>query len=827
MNTQAEYLRNVDQLIEWAKAYYEDDAPMVSDSVYDQLFRAVQQAESENPAWVRLDSPTHRVGGEPLKSFAPFVHSVPMLSIENAMDETEAAAFAHRMSEALGQGVEEVTFAMEPKYDGLSCALVYENGVLVRAGTRGDGATGEDVTAQVRTIRNIPLVLREPVSCEIRGEVLMTKAQFAKLNEAAAATGGRVLANTRNAAAGSLRQLDPKSTAKRGLSFMAYSLILADGPETQSEALDWLVNHGFSVSAEACVVQGATGIQEGFERMSERRAGLEFDVDGVVFKLNSFAEQAKLGHVSRAPRFAVAYKFPAEEKMTQVVGIDVQVGRTGVLTPVARLKPVSVGGVTVQNVTLFNLGQVRLKDVRVGDTVVVARAGDVIPEVRESRPEFRPEGGLPEWEMPGECPSCGSPVIKVDASHICTGGTSCPDQRLYRIAHFASRNGMDIDGLGENRVQQLMDAGLINTMSDLYSLTESQIAPLEGMGAKSAKKLVAAIAASKGRSLTNYLWALGIEHVGEGTAKRLARNFGTFEAIRAATEEQLLAVPDIGQTTATAIRGAFADAHFGLEICTLASIVQPAPAPAVMEGPLTGKTVVVTGTLPSLSRDEAKAVIESLGGKTSDSVSKKTAYVIAGEAAGSKLTKALQLGIPVCDEAWLLGLDAETSKEEKVRPEAIEAERVLAEQASTPRPTWDSRIEVKNPAEIIKALAGAGLPVGEADSADGKIVCVLSVGDLPAAVVACPNGLVYRFEPPVFELGFWQFAASNYYLLTANTDDRRHFAEMTGVPMDEIKGKTLSRAKGAGVSKTGLDDLLKQLGVAPKRPVLAVQGCLF
>ncbi|MDD2741259.1 MAG: NAD-dependent DNA ligase LigA [Rhodocyclaceae bacterium] len=809
----AEYNRNVDQLIVWSKAYYEDDAPKVPDAVYDQLFREVQGVERSHPELTRHDSPTLRVGGTPLKSFEPVVHTVPMLSIENALNAEEAAAFAGRVATDLGKGPEEVWYALEPKYDGLSCSLIYEGGVLVQAATRGDGFTGEDVTAQVRTIRNIPLILSAAISCQVRGEVLMTKAQFNNLNEEALAMGGKTLANTRNAAAGSLRQLDPKMTAKRGLTFMAYGLILEGGPTQQSDALAWLTRHGFAVSPEAGLVKGTAGIQQGFEKMADIRASLPYDIDGVVFKANAYADQQILGWNSRSPRFAVAFKFPAEEKTSTCTDIDVQVGRTGVLTPVARLQPVAVGGVTVSNVTLHNLDQVRLKDVRIGDTVIVRRAGDVIPEVVSSIASMRPDSGLVEWEMPTHCPACGSPVMTVNAAHLCTGGVSCPDQKLYRIAHYASRLCMDIDGLGENRVQQLIEAGLIDSMSDLYALTPAQIAPLEGMGAKSAKKLVDAIQGSKGRALANFIQALGVEDVGEGTAKRLARSFGAFDAILAATEEQLLAVTDIGPTTAASILGAFSDPHFGTEIRKLAELVQPAPAPLVAEGPLSGKSIAVTGTLPTLSRDEAKSIIESLGGKAADSVSKKTFALVAGDAAGSKLAKAQSLGIPVYDEAWLLSLDAGTAKEEKVRPEAVEAQRIQSEQAATPRPTWDTRTEQTFPAELIASMRAAGLPVGGEGDDAGEIVCILSVGDLPSALVACPNGAVYRFEPPVFEEGFWRFAVANYYLVTGNMADRKKIAEMTGVPTPEIKGKTLSRAKEEAGSGLSLDGLLDRLGI--------------
>ena len=827
-----EYLSKVDQLIRWSNAYYVDDAPEVPDAVYDQLFREVQGIEGENPEWSRLDSPTLRVGGAPLKSFMPMAHGVPMLSIDNALDAGEAAAYANRVAGELGHAPEEVWYVLEPKYDGASCSLEYDEGVLVRAGTRGDGATGEDVTAQVRTIRNIPLTLNAPVTCKVRGEVLMTKAQFAKLNDEAEAAGAKALVNTRNAAAGSLRQLDPKITAKRSLTFMAYNLLMDGGPTMQIDVLKWIVDQGFTVSQEATLVKGASGIQQGFEQMAKIRQDLPYDIDGVVFKVNDHADQEVLGWNNRTPRFAIAYKFPAEEKSTPCLGIDVQVGRTGVLTPMGRLQPVFVGGVTVTNATLHNLDQVRLKDVRAGDIVIVRRAGDVVPEIVSSIPSLRSSEGLPEWQMPTHCPACGSPVVQVNAKHLCTGGVDCKDQKLFRIAYYGTRTCMDIDGLGESRVQQLIDAGLINAMSDLYALTVEQIAPLEGLGAKSAKKLVESIKATKGRPLARFITALGIEEVAEATAKLLARSFGVFEALLEASEEQLLALPDVGPATAASILGAFADPHFGEEVRKLAALVEPAPAEMIAEGPLTGKSVAVTGTLPSLSRDEAKAIIESLGGKPADSVSKKTYALVAGEAAGGKLAKAEQLGIPVYDEAWLLALDAATSKKEKVNPATVEAQRILAEHAATPRPTWDTRIEVEQPEEIVAAFRSAGLPVGGGAVASDQIVCVAAVGEIPAVVVVCPNGLVYRFEPQVFEQEFWRFAVGNYYMVTGNLADRQKVAALAGVPADEVKGKALLRAKSEGPSGLALDVLLEQLGVSRNRAEQlsmpqGEQGCLF
>lgn len=819
---ETQYNSTVDQLIRWSDAYHIHDNPAVPDAVYDQVFREVQITEQSHPEWARLDSPTLRVGGAPLAEFPPFSHHTPMLSIDNAMDATEAAAFGVRVGEQLGTDPEEVWYSREPKYDGASCSLIYQNGLLVGAGTRGDGSTGEEVTAQVRTIRNIPLALAVPVSCTVRGEVLMTKTQFARLNEAAQAAGSKPFANTRNAAAGSLRQLDPTITAKRGLVFMAYNLVMEEGAQTQMDVLRWLTEQGFSVSEEACLVKGTAGIQQGFEQMAGRRPDLPYDIDGVVFKVNDLKAQARLGWNNRTPRFAIAYKFPAEEKLTRCLSIDTQVGRTGAITPVARLRPVFVGGVTVTNGTLHNLDQIRLKDIRVGDTVIVRRAGDVIPEVVASIPEDRPAEGLPEWIMPSHCPACGAPVIQVNAKHLCTGGVTCQDQRLYRIAYYGARTCMDIDGLGEARVQQFIDAGLVNAMSDLYALQADQLAALEGMGLKSAAKLIAAVQGTRGRPLHQFIAALGIEEVGEATAKLLARQFGTFDALLEATEERLLSIPDIGPATATSILGAFSDPHFGQEVRKLATLVGPAPAEQITEGPLVGKSLAVTGTLPSLSREEAKAIIESLSGKAVDSVSKKTFAVIAGEGAGTKLTKAQALGIPVYDEAWLLALDASTPRDDKVDRAAQEAERITAAQAATPRPTWDSRTSIEQSDELIAAFGRAGLPIGEGEKSP-QIVCLLASGDIPAAVVACPNGTAYRFEPAVFEADFWRFALANYYVVTGNLADRHWAASLTGMTPEQISGKPLSRAKGSTPSGLSLDGLLARL--AP--PQACAQGSLF
>ncbi|MBK3780319.1 NAD-dependent DNA ligase LigA [Paraburkholderia aspalathi] len=653
----AYHTRLKSRVAELAHAYYVEDNPLVADGVYDDLFRSLQQVETANPALITPDSPTQRVGGAPASYLPSVPHTTPMLSLGNSMNEGAAHDYVVGVAAELGVPAEEVVFGREPKYDGASCELRYVDGLFVQAVSRGDGETGEDVTGAVRTIHSVPLRLREPRTCSVRGEVLMKKADFERYNERARAEGTKELVNPRNGASGSLRALDPKVTASRRLTFFAYNLVdaAADDFETHDDVLAFLRAQGFLISELAAICTGWTGVKKGFDDLEAARDDLPFEIDGVVFKLNSFAQQDQLGWNNREPRWATAWKFPAQERTTTVDAIDVQVGRTGVLTPVARLTPVFVGGVTVTNSTLHNLAQVRTKDVRVGDTVVMRRAGDVIPELVRSLPELRPEG-TPEWQMPTQCPACGSPVVQIQAGHYCTGGTSCPDQRLYRIEHYGERLGMDIEGLGESTVEQLLGAGLITTMSGLYTLDPAALAALDGWGKTSANKLINAIAGTVNRPLRKFIFALGIEGVGEGTAKRLSRAFGTWEALRLATEADLMAVEDVGPITTASLLGAFADPHFGPEIDRLADIVKPTQEQVVSGGPLTGKTVVVTGTLPSLSRDAAKALVEKLGGKASDSVSKKTFAVVAGENAGSKLTKASEIGVPVHDEAWLLGL---------------------------------------------------------------------------------------------------------------------------------------------------------------------------
>ena len=655
-------------------AYYVLDAPTIPDVEYDRLFRELQALEHDYPALLTADSPTQRVGAAPLKAFPPAVHGVPMLSLNNAFEAAEVEAFDQRVRDALGTIV-AVDYAAEPKFDGLAISLTYEDGVFVRGATRGDGTTGEEVTPNLRTLRDIPLRLCGtgwPVRLEVRGEVLMFKADFDRLNEKQRERGDKLFANPRNAAAGSLRQLDSRITAARPLSFFAYG-VGAGGEaldaRTHAEILDRLVAWGFPVAAERLVVQGVRGLLGYFEQIGQRRASLPYDIDGVVYKVNRLDWQDALGFVSRAPRFAIAHKFPAEEAMTTVLGIDVQVGRTGAITPVARLQPVFVGGVTVTNATLHNEDEVRRKDVRVGDTVIVRRAGDVIPEVVSVVLDRRPMRDLvtplhEPWSLLSHypvCPECSSAIVRGEDEAVarCSGGLFCPAQRKQALLHFAARRAMDIEGLGDKLVDQLVDAGLVHTPADLYRLDVATLSGLERMAEKSATNLVAAIEKSRQTTLARFVFALGIRNVGEATARDLARHFGDLEALMAANSDALQAVPDVGPVVAASIAAFFAEAHNREVIAGLraAGISWPTVQPVAESAQaFIGKTFVLTGTLPTLKRDDAKAMIEAAGGKVAGSVSKKTDYVVAGEEAGSKLEKAVELGIAVIDEAALIEL---------------------------------------------------------------------------------------------------------------------------------------------------------------------------
>lgn len=638
-----------------AHAYYVLDKPLVSDGEYDALYRELEQLEAEHPDLVTADSPTRRVGGTPLKEFPSVTHRTPMLSLANAMDEGEARRFAQSCADALGLDIEAVEYCSEDKYDGIAITLTYDDGLLVRAATRGDGETGEEATAQVRTVKSVPLRLAEPLTIEVRGEMMMLDADFAKVNAELVAAGKDPLVNPRNGAAGAVRQLDPKVTASRRLTFFAYGMNGAESHAftNQVDVLDFLKSQGFRVSPNVKRVTGFEGIKAAFAAMAAKRKTLGWGIDGVVFKVAHIEQQEQIGWNHRTPKWAVAFKFPPEEMPTEVLAIDIQVGRTGAITPVARLKPVFVGGVTVTNGTLHNLGQVRLKDVRVGDTVIVRRAGDVIPEILKPLLDRRPEDSTP-WEMPATCPECGSPLHQVGAEHFCTGGSRCPAQRLYRITHFASRLAMDIEGLGESTVATLLNEGFITQASDLFSLDTARLASRPGFGEQSAGNLAAAIAGTRGRPLPKFLFSLGIEGVGESTAKDLARAFGTWDAFAAATREALLAVPDVGEVTADSVLEFLQSLDTAQEAQRLASLIMPKTVEKASVGVLIGKTLVLTGTLPTLSREVAKAMIEAAGGKVAGSVSKKTSVVVAGEAAGTKLDTAKSLSIPVWDEAELL-----------------------------------------------------------------------------------------------------------------------------------------------------------------------------
>ncbi|MBI4294150.1 MAG: NAD-dependent DNA ligase LigA [Betaproteobacteria bacterium] len=645
--------------------YYVLDDPEITDAEYDRLFRELVQLEAEHPQLATADSPTRRVGGAPLAEFSAVTHRVPMLSLNNAFSEDEVAAFDRRVREGLGLDV--VEYVGEPKFDGLAISLRYEAGVFVQGATRGDGRTGEDVTPNLRTIRSIPLRLRAneiPFLMEVRGEVLLFKQDFKRLNERQRTLGEKEFANPRNAAAGSLRQLDSHVTAARPLRFYAYGIgDIEGGPAItrHSGLLDWLESLGLPVCEERDVVRGPQGLLQFYRSLAERRETLAYDIDGVVYKVNPLEQQQELGFIARAPRFAIAHKFPAEEALTEVVAIDVQVGRTGALTPVARLKPVFVGGATVTNATLHNEDELKRKDIRIGDTVVVRRAGDVIPEVVKAVSEKRPAHAR-VFHMPAQCPVCGSSVIRLPEESVvrCSGGLYCPAQRKQAILHFASRRAMDIEGMGERLVEQLVDRELVKTPADLYALKAVTLADLERMGEKSAQNLIDALDRSKRPTLDRFIYALGIRNVGEATARDLARHFGSLEKIVGATEEDLQQVPDVGPVVAYSIRRFFAERHNREVIEHLrrrgVNWAEQATEPQKAAGRFSGKTFVLTGTLASMTREEARQGIEDRGGKVAGSVSKKTDFVVAGADPGSKLDAARALGVTVLDEAEFLKL---------------------------------------------------------------------------------------------------------------------------------------------------------------------------
>jgi DNA ligase (NAD+) len=672
------------QLHHHGHQYYVLDAPTVPDAEYDRLFKELQALEAAHPELLTSDSPTQRVGGKPLDSFASVKHVVPMLSIRTETD-TEASgaeAFDTRIRKelALTDAEPAVDYVAELKFDGLAMSLRYENGVLVQAATRGDGEMGEEVTQNIRTIGQIPLRLPSdaPKVLEVRGEVYMARGDFEALNErqrariAAGEKGEKTFVNPRNAAAGAVRQLDPTIAAQRPLSFFAYGLgditSAEDGGPTFNTHFDLLMTlkqWGFPVAEQTACVQGAAGLVDFHQRMGQARDALPFDIDGVVYKVDSLAAQRQLGFVTREPRWAVAHKYPAQEQLTTVQAIEVQVGRTGKLTPVAKLAPVFVGGVTVTNATLHNEDEARRKDVRVGDTVVVRRAGDVIPEVVSVVLEKRLQDAQ-IFTMLHQCPVCGSPAVREEgeADYRCTGGLFCSAQRKQAILHFAHRRAVEIEDLGDKLVEQLVDAGVVKTLPDLYRMGFTALVTLERMAEKSANNVLASIEKSKQTTLPRFLFGLGIRHVGEATAKELARHFGKMDAIMDATVDQLLQVADVGPIVALSLRTFFDQPHNRevveqLRACGVTWTEGEPTAGASL--PLAGQTFVLTGTLPTLSRDEAKEMLEALGAKVAGSVSKKTHCVVAGAEAGSKLDKAQELGIKVLDEAGLLALVAENA----------------------------------------------------------------------------------------------------------------------------------------------------------------------
>jgi DNA ligase (NAD+) len=675
---QAQKLRDAIELHNFR--YHGLNEPIISDAEFDKLFRELEALEQHYPQLITPDSPTQRIGAVPLKTFSQIIHRTPMLSLGNAFEAAEVEAFDRRVRQTLG--VDCVEYVVEPKFDGLAVSLRYENGVFVSGATRGDGYIGEDVTLNLRTVKSIPLHLHAglnidgpPALLEVRGEVLMLKADFKQLNRQQGKKNEREFINPRNAAAGSLRQLDPGITATRRLTFFAYGIgACEDGNvprDKQSRVMDYLASLRFPVARERNVVSGAAALLKYYCEIRAVRERLPYDIDGTVYKVNDLMQQGKLGFVSRAPRFAVAHKFPAQEAVTELRGIDIQVGRTGTLTPVARLKPVFVGGVTVTNATLHNEDEIRRKDVMIGDSVIVRRAGDVIPEVVAVEKEKRLPDARP-FVMPDHCPVCGARAVRLPGEAVtrCTGGLFCPAQRKQAILHFASRRAMNIDGVGDKLVEQLVDNAIIRTPADLYKLGIAALATLGRMAEKSAGNVINAIEKSKSTTLARFIYSLGIRNVGETTAKDLARHFGNLDRLIMADAEGLQQVPDIGPVVAESIIDFFAERH-NLEVIEQlraggvrweegAGVYQAQASSgqtaSLSVGKLGGKTFVLTGTLPNLARDDAKEKIEALGGKVVGSVSKKTDYVVTGADPGSKFDKALELGIAILDEEGLLQL---------------------------------------------------------------------------------------------------------------------------------------------------------------------------
>lgn len=639
--------------------YYVLDDPQIPDSEYDRLFRELQSLEQTYPSLLTPDSPTRRVGSAAETSFDAVTHRIPMLSLDNAFSDEELRDFDRRIRDRL-KSESEIEYVCEPKLDGLAVSLHYEDGVLLRAATRGDGYTGEDITENIRTIPSVPLRLRGdsvPGLVEVRGEVYMPKSRFEKLNQALSAKGEKTFVNPRNAAAGSLRQKKPTVTARRPLEMCAYSVALEDESTRASshwEGLQSVKAWGFRTNPEMRLVTGVEACLEAYQSLLEKRNDLPYEIDGIVFKVNSLALQKELGFVSRAPRWAIAQKFPAQEELTVIEDVEFQVGRTGAITPVARLKPVFVGGVTVSNATLHNMDEVRRLDVRIGDTVFVRRAGDVIPQVVKVLKDRRPDNA-PNVNLPPDCPACHSDIVQIEGEVVarCSGGLFCPAQRKEAIRHYASRKALDIEGLGDKWIDILVDHELVTTVADLYRLKKADLTGLDRMGDKSATNLINSIDQSRHPVLWKFLYALGIREVGEATAKSIASHFGSLEAISQADEEALIAVPDVGPVVSGHIRSFFDQKHNieTLEALKSAGVQWQEEEITASEKPLKGETWVLTGSLSAMTRDEAKSRLESLGAKVAGSVSAKTACVVAGEAAGSKLIKAETLGVPVLDDS--------------------------------------------------------------------------------------------------------------------------------------------------------------------------------
>jgi len=653
-----------EKLTQYNYHYHTLDAPLVSDLVYDALFKELLEIETAHPEYVTPDSPSQRVGGAPLDAFNSVQHAKPMLSLGNAFSPEDVEKFEQRIQDRLGDD-QSITFVCEPKLDGLAVSLRYEQGVLVQAATRGDGTKGENITENVKTIATVPLRLQGgdwPALLEVRGEVFMPLKGFQALNAKAEQSGEKVFANPRNAAAGSLRQLDSKITATRPLTFIAYSVGEVSAEflaAMHSGVLQQLKQCGFLLADQTKVVQGAAGCVDVYRKIQAQRPDLPYEIDGVVYKVDDLALQAQLGFIARAPRWAIAHKFPAEEVETLLEKVEFQVGRTGTITPVARLTPALVGGVTVSNATLHNIDEMQRKDVREGDTVVIRRAGDVIPEVVRVIPEKRPQGTVPV-AFPEHCPSCYTPLLESgeEVAIRCPNAWACPAQRVERLWHYASRNAMDIDGLGRKQIEQMVDVGMMQSPVDLYQLDQQAVANLERMGDKSADNLLTAIEQSKHTTLPRFLYGLGIRDVGQATAMALAVAFGSLENLAMASAEQLQDVDDVGPVVAENVKQFFRDANNQQQLHQLqqAGIHWPDPTPVAQgEQPLAGQIFVLTGTLTAMSRDDAKAKLQALGAKVTGSVSKNTDVVVAGEKAGSKLTKAEALGVTVWNEDQLLG----------------------------------------------------------------------------------------------------------------------------------------------------------------------------